>query len=89
MALRDKLKERAQPMLEPGEEVQAIFLAQTGPNPNLLFITSLISFISKYKLVAATDRAIVVMSAGLWKRTFPKQVEQRLPRETQLGLVDN
>ena len=35
MALRDKLVERVQPFLEPGEQVQAVFLAQTGPNPFL------------------------------------------------------
>jgi hypothetical protein len=38
VALRDKLKERVQPLLEPDEEVQQVFLAQSGPNPNLMFL---------------------------------------------------
>jgi hypothetical protein len=85
MALRDKLRQRAQPMLEPGEGIQSVFLVQTGPNPNLLFLTYLISFFSTYKVVVVTDRAVVVLSASMWRPTFPKAVAERLPRQTQIG----
>jgi len=36
MALRDKLEERVQPLLEPAEQVQEVWWAQTGPNPNFV-----------------------------------------------------
>jgi len=85
MALRDKLRRRAQPMLEPGEEIQSVFLVQAGPNPNLLLLTYLISFFSTYKVVAVTDQAVVVMGASMWRPTFPKGVAERLPRQTQIG----
>jgi len=85
MALRDKLKHRSQALLEPDEQVQQVFLAQAGPNPNLLFITSLISFLSSYRVVAVTDRAVVVLKAGMWRPSFPKEVLERLPRDTQIG----
>jgi hypothetical protein len=33
VSLRSKLAERARPFLEPGEQIQAIFRAQSGPSP--------------------------------------------------------
>ena len=56
MAIREKLRERVQPFLEPGEQVQAVFPAQTGPNPNFMFLTWLVIFWTKYVVVAATDK---------------------------------
>jgi len=83
--LRQKLATRAQALLEPGERVERAFLAQAGPNPNLLLVTNIFVFFNKYKVIAVTDRAIVVFSAGMWRPSFPKKVLARLPRETRLG----
>lgn len=88
MALRDKLKERVQPLLEPDEEVQQVFLAQSGPNPNLMFLTYLIMFFSSYWVVAVTDRAVVMCKASLWFQSKPKSVAARLPRQTHIGPVE-
>lgn len=87
MALREKLRERAQPHLEPGEEIQSVFLAQTGPTPWLAgAIGALIYFfVAKYRVVVVTDRSIVLLNAGAFVPTKPKGVFARLPRNTQLG----
>jgi hypothetical protein len=83
MALRDKLRERAQPFLEPGEQVQAVFLAQTGPTPWLAgaFGAIIYMFIAKYRVVVVTDRGIVLLKAGAWSPAKPKELVKRLPRQ--------
>lgn len=87
MALRDKLAQRVQPMLEPGEQIQAIFLTQTGPSPYWMFVTTLIFFAVKRRIIVATDRAIVVVKAGAMTGTSAKEVLFRLPRATRFGPV--
>ena len=57
MALRDKLAARVQPLLEPGEQVQAVFVTQTGPSPYWVLLTTLIFFTVKRRIIVATDRA--------------------------------
>ncbi len=37
MALRDKLRSRSQPFLEPGEQLRHVWLGQTGVTPYMLF----------------------------------------------------
>ena len=64
MALRDKLRDRTQPLLEPGEQIQEVLLAQTGPSPYLAIITYLVFFAVKRRIIVATDRAVVIMRAG-------------------------
>lgn len=88
MALRDKLRERAQPHLQPGEQIQQVFLAQTGPSPYFIILTYLTALWNKYFIVVVTDRSITILRAGLFKATFPKgpnPVQARLPRATRIG----
>ncbi len=87
MALRDKLRERAQPYLDPGEQIQSVFLAQTGPTPWLAgAIGALVyAFFAKYRIVVVTDSAIVLLKAGALVPTKPKELIQRLPRASRLG----
>ncbi len=85
MALRDKLRERVTPLLEPGEQVRQVFLAQTGPSPYWFFLTYLVLFWIKYYIVAVTDREVAVFRAGLWTPTKPKGFHQRYPRGMRLG----
>jgi hypothetical protein len=80
MALRDKLAERVRPMLEPGEQVQEVFITQTGPSPYIFFAV-------KRRIIVVTDRAIVVVRAGTFTGTSAKEVIGRLPRVTRLGPV--
>ncbi len=85
MALRDKLAERVQPLLEPGEQVQEVAVSQTGPSPYLAIVTYLIFFAVKRRIIVATDRAIVVVKAGTFTGTSAKEVLARLPRDTRVG----
>lgn len=88
MALRDKLAERTQPYLEPGEQVRHAFIGQTGPSPWLGALSWLIIlFAGEYYIFSVTDRAILVMRAGKLVASKPKALEARLPRHTQLGPV--
>ncbi|MDE9365248.1 hypothetical protein PZ938_06480 [Luteipulveratus sp. YIM 133132] len=85
MALRDKLVDRAQPYLEPGERVQAVFQAQSGPSPYWSFLTYLMFFWFQPVIVVVTDRAVVVLNAGKLRVTFPKSLRLRGPREVWFG----
>lgn len=88
MALRDKLAERAKPYLEPGEEVRHVFMGQTGPSPWFAALSYWIVLIAgKYFIFVVTDRAILVLRASKLIPSKPKDVEARLPRNTQLGPV--
>jgi hypothetical protein len=87
MALRDKLAERVRPMLEPGEQVQEVFITQTGPSPYWAVLTYLIFFAVKRRIIVVTDRAIVIVRAGTFMGTTAKEVIGRLPRATRLGPV--
>src|ERR1051326_1488897 len=85
MALRDKLRTRVQPFLEPGEQIRSVFQAQTGPNPNFIFLTYLILFWAKYFVIAVTDRRIAVFRASMFTPTKPRELVAGHPRETRLG----
>ena len=86
VALRDKLARRSVPYLEPGEQIQAVFLAQSGPSPYFILLAFIIILIgARYAVVVVTDRAIVVFRAGVFTPSFPKRVVARLPRGTWLG----
>lgn len=87
MALRDKLAARMQPLLAPGEQVQQVFLVQSGPSPYWMFLTSFIVFATSYHVVAVTDRSIVVGRSPWYFSTKPKRVVARFPRELSFGRV--
>jgi hypothetical protein len=88
MALRDKLRERAAPFLEPGEQVRQVFMAQSGPSPLFALVSYWIVIIAgHYAIVVVTDRAVVVLRAGKLRPSVPKAPLQRLPRSTRLGPV--
>jgi len=72
-------------MLAPGERVEEVFLAQSGPNPNLVYLSYFSFFFSSYRVIAVTDRAIVVCGATRWRPSVPMVVVERLARSTQLG----
>ncbi len=81
MALRDKLRDRVQPFLAPGEQIEQIFLAQGGPNPLLQLVTIwIVIFGAKYRIVAVTDRAIVVFKGGSFVPSQPKVLLGRSQR---------
>jgi len=86
MALRDKLRDRVQPLLEPGEEVQAVVPVQTGMNPMaILLVGALIAvLVNKYYLLVATDRRWVVMTQSKLSMK-PKAIDRSLDRSASVG----
>ncbi|WP_129664605.1 hypothetical protein [Phytoactinopolyspora endophytica] len=90
MATRDRLRERAQPYLRPGENIEQVFQAQSGPSPYFFLLTWLTLFWHKFYIVAVTDQSIVMVRTGHFVNTKPKgddPVEARLPRRTRIGPV--
>jgi hypothetical protein len=87
VALREKLSERVQPHLEPGETVQNIFLGQTGLNPYVAANLGLFGMLLgvKWRIIAVTDRAVLVFDANFGSK--PKRLLARLPRGTRIGPV--
>ena len=71
MAIRDRLRNGAQRYLEPGEQIQAVFLAK---RPELRY---------NDRSVIATDRRILLLSLDFLGRA--RAVVAELRRETRLG----
>ncbi|HEX4431638.1 MAG TPA: hypothetical protein VHZ96_20380 [Frankiaceae bacterium] len=88
-SLREKLAERAGPYLEPGEQVRQVFMAQAGPNPYWSFLTYLIYFKVKPRIIVVTDGRILVLPAGRMApgKPTPGQPIAVLPRQTPIGPV--
>jgi hypothetical protein len=85
VAVRDALKEKVQPYLGPGETINSIFVAQTT-NPWLLVISYWIMFMKdSFRVVAVTDRRILVCSTGRMSAKEVKGVLRELPRSTTIG----
>lgn len=84
MALRDKLRAQSQPLLDPGETIQGVFMGQSGPTPYVGLLTPLYVFFVKQVVVVATDQRIVVMRRGIFT-VRPKRVLATEPRDTQIG----
>jgi hypothetical protein len=82
MAIRHKLTQRAVPFLEPGEQIQAIFIAQSGAAPYWSFLSTwFVLLVRGYVTVVATDRAIVVLRNGWLTSARPRSLQARLPRQ--------
>ena len=88
MALRDKLRQRVAGGLEPGEQVQQVFMTQTGLSPLLVpLIGALIAaLVNKYYVIAVTDRGVLMFRAS---KLMPSKVKNttpvRLPRSSGFG----
>ena len=88
MALREKLTERAQPFLEPGEQVRWAFMAVGGPSPWLMALAGSLLYLilTKPKIVVITDRRILLLTAGKMTGSKPKSLEAAGPH-VRLGPV--
>lgn len=85
MALRDKIVQKIEPLLDPGEQVQAVIVGQTASQ--WLAMAGLIPFMltNRYYVVAATDRRIALFEGGKFTLGSPKKLVASLPRSTVLG----
>ncbi len=85
VAIREKIIEHAKPLLEPGEQIQAVIPAQTKNGwLGALGIFWLI-FTNNYRPIVVTDRRIVITESGRWKMAQPTSIYKSLDRNTQIG----
>ena len=88
MSLPEKLCERTQPLLEAGEQIRQIMMAQSGVSPYLGILAAPAMLLAgRYHVIAVTDRSVIVLDAGRLSPSRPTAVARRLPRETRLGPV--
>ncbi len=84
MALRDKMVERTQPFLDPGEQIRQVFAGQKISGWWGL-LTWLIVFWNRYYIVAVTDRRIAILDSGKWSFASPKSLLGSVARTTRIG----
>ena len=85
LAIRERITENAQPLLEPGEKIQAVIPAQTKNGwLGALGILWLI-FVNRYRPIIVTDRRIAITDSGKWAQAKPTSIVTSLPRNTQIG----
>ena len=86
MALRDAMRDSATPFLEPGEQVQAVFGAQTA-SQYVAGLAGIFVFLglNRYRIFAVTPARIVVLDAGKTSMKTARGVVTVLPRSTRLG----
>ena len=86
MAIREKLRSNAAPLLQPGETIQAIFPAQTTSAYFALISVWIIIFSNAYRVVVVTDRRILVCQSGRFRNTPVKSIVRELPRGSRIGI---
>lgn len=85
IAIRDKIIENTKSYLQPGEQVQQAFAAQTF-NGNWAFLSAwIVLFKSSYRCVLVTDRRIAVFDTGKFRASAPKSLLRDVPRATRIG----
>jgi hypothetical protein len=85
LAIRERITENAQPLLEPGEQIQTVIPAQTKNGwLGALGIIWLI-FVNRYRPIIVTDRRIAITDSGKWAQAKPKSIILSRPRTTQIG----
>lgn len=85
MAIRDKLRTNAQPLLQPDEVVQVVFPAQTTSQWFALLSYWIIIIRNSYRVVVVTDRRVLVCRSGRFRTTPVREVMRELPRSTRIG----
>lgn len=79
------MRDRAAPLLQPGETIQSVFCAQTVSAYFALISVWIIVFANAYRVVVVTDRRILVCRAGRLMPAKVKSVEREFPRGARLG----
>jgi len=85
MAIRDKMRQNAEPFLQPGETIQAVFGAQTTSQWFALISYWIIIIRNSYRVIVVTDRRILVGRSGRMTTTPIKEILRELPRSTRIG----
>ena len=79
MAIRDKLRANAAHVLRPGENVQAVFTAQTASPYWALLSYWIVMFKNTYRVVIVTDQRILVCKSGRFSTTPVNEVVGEFP----------
>jgi hypothetical protein len=85
VALRDKLRENAQPHLREGEVIEAVIPAQTTSAYMALISYWIIIFANAYRVIVVTDQRILVCRSGRFRITPVGEVLHEAPRSTRIG----
>jgi hypothetical protein len=85
VAIRDKLRANAAPLLQPGETIQAVFCGQTTSQYFVLISYWIIILSNAYRVIVVTDRRILVCKSGRLRMTPVKEVLRELPRNVRIG----
>lgn len=85
MAIRDKMRANAAPLLQPGETIQAVFGGQTTSQYFALISYWIIILSNAYRVIVVTDRRILVCKTGRLRMTPVKEVLRELPRNVRIG----
>ena len=84
-ALRDKIRANAAPLLQPGEEIQAVIPAQTISQYFVLISYWIILASNAMRVIVVTDRRILLCRSGRVRITPVGEVLAELPRQTLIG----
>jgi hypothetical protein len=85
VALRDTMAAKVAPHLQQGENLQAVFAAQTRNQWWVLLFGIGLYIVNRFRLVAVTDRRILVFDCGRWSLTSVKTLLRELSRATAIG----
>ncbi len=85
MGIREKIGQRAETFLEPGERVETAFPAQTT-SQWWLFLGAIIFLIkNEYRTIVVTDRRVIVANSGKWATTNVREPMRSFPRPINVG----
>jgi hypothetical protein len=84
-AIRDKIRAKTAGSLREGEQVQAVFGAQTASQYWMLLAYVIFFAMNKYRCVVVTDQRILVFDSGRWKTADPKELLREVNRGIRLG----
>jgi hypothetical protein len=85
VAIRERITEHGQLLLEPGETIQAVIPAQTKSGWLGAIGALWLVLMNRYTPIIVTDRRIVITDAGKFGQGKPKKIVASLPRPTRIG----
>ncbi len=85
VAIRERITQNVQHLLEPGEQIQAVIPSQTksGWLGALGFIWLI--FLNRFRPIVVTDRRIAITDSGRWAQGKPTTIVASIARSTQIG----
>jgi len=85
VAIRDRIIEHAQPLLEPGEQIQAVIPAQTKSGWLGALGLIVLLFANRNRPIVVTDRRIAITDSGKMAQAKPTKIIRSVDRSTRIG----